>query len=41
MMERDLRRPLTDQEQFLALERARALGMVSSGVAQARRRPDG
>ena len=28
MMERDLRRLLTDQEEFLALEQARALGMV-------------
>jgi hypothetical protein len=28
IMERDLRRPLTEQEEHLALEQARALGMV-------------
>jgi hypothetical protein len=28
IMERDLRRPLTEQEEHLALEQARSLGMV-------------
>ena len=31
IMERDLRRPLTEQEEHLALERVRSLGMVRAG----------
>jgi hypothetical protein len=30
-MERDLRRTLTEQEEHLALERVRSLGMVRAG----------